>query len=229
MGTEITETNTTSETTSSTTGYDQYFTEVEEGLNIVAHNIDATCITSSNDNFSLDSDGNLTVNSINITDANNNTLSFEAIMNRLYPVGTIYETTEATNPGELFTGTWEKIEGKFLIGANSTYVLGTTGGTASHTHTMAHTHSRGNLTAAINMDSNYIRSVWSTSTSGTNAVTSWKNNARKTVSGTNADNAVNQTEGTPVYGHTGDSTINNTSDGSSMPPYLPVNMWKRIS
>ena len=42
MGTEITETNPTSETTSSTTGYDQYFTEVEEGLNIVAHNIEGT-------------------------------------------------------------------------------------------------------------------------------------------------------------------------------------------
>ena len=229
MGTEITETNTPPETTSSTTGYDQYFTEVEEGLNIVAHNIDATCITSSNDNFSLDSDGNLTVNSINITDANNNTLSFEAIMNRLYPVGTIYETTEATNPGELFTGTWEKIEGKFLIGANSTYVLGTTGGTASHTHTMAHTHSRGNLTAAINMDSNYIRSVWSTSTSGTNAVTSWKNNARKTVSGGNVDNSATQSEGTPVYGNTGAASVSTTSSVSNIPPYLAINIWKRIA
>ena len=29
--------------------YDKYFTEVEEGLNIIAHNVEATCITSSDD------------------------------------------------------------------------------------------------------------------------------------------------------------------------------------
>ena len=225
METEITETNTTQETTSSTTGYDQYFTEVEEGLNIVAHNLKAECITSTNDKFSLDSDGNLIVNSVTTSTQNEQSLNFDEI----YPIGSIYMNVNAVEPSSLFGGTWEKLENMFLIGASSNYALGVAGGSATHTHPMPHKHSRGNLTAAINMDSSYIRSVWSTSTTGANAVTTWKNNARKTVSGTNADNAVNQTEGTPVYGQTGDPTVANTSDGSSMPPYLPVNMWKRIS
>ena len=69
----------------STTGYDQYFTESTEGLDIVANNIEVNCITSASDKFSLDTNGNLTVNSLTINDANNNTLSFEAICVLLPP------------------------------------------------------------------------------------------------------------------------------------------------
>ena len=36
------------EETTNTTGYDQYLTETTEGLDIVANNIEANCITSTN-------------------------------------------------------------------------------------------------------------------------------------------------------------------------------------
>ena len=51
----------------------------------------------------------------------------------VYPIGSIYMTTEATNPGTIFGGTWAKIESKFLIGASSTYAVGSTGGNATQT------------------------------------------------------------------------------------------------
>ena len=230
MGTEITETNETTietETPQETTTnyYDEYFTPTDSGLNGEFNNINVGCITSTNDKFSLDSDGNLIVNSVTTSTQNEQSLNFDEI----YPIGSIYMNVNAVEPSSLFGGTWEKLENMFLIGASSNYALGVAGGSATHTHPIPHQHYRGTLTAAINMDSNYIRSVWSTSTTGTNAVTTWRNNARKTVSGSNVDNAANQTEGTPVYGQTGDPTTANTSNGSSMPPYLPVNMWKRVS
>lgn len=55
----------------------------------------------------------------------------------LYPVGSIYISTNRTfNPNTAFGGTWTKTaEGRCLIGANDTYLLGSTGGEAEHTLT----------------------------------------------------------------------------------------------
>lgn len=64
----------------------------------------------------------------------------------VYPVGSIYMTTEATNPGTIFGGTWAKIESRFLVGASSTYQVTSTNDLSSATHTLtvdempAHNH-----------------------------------------------------------------------------------------
>lgn len=59
----------------------------------------------------------------------------------LYPVGSIYMSTNSTNPKDLFgIGEWEQIKDTFLMSAGNTYGAGTIGGTASHTHSFAHTH-----------------------------------------------------------------------------------------
>lgn len=233
METNINETTTSEETTTSTTGYDQYFTEVEEGLNIVAHNIEATCITSSNDNFNLDSNGNLTVNSINIADANNNTLSFEAIMNRLYPIGTIYETTEETNPGELFTGTWKKIEGLYLIGAGTykdtnnvskTFTAGEIVGEWNHTHNIAaHNHSLS--------DNGYAKTFFGASYFYAKdfETDNWSGNARKTVSGANSTSARTCAYGTGLGGVTDNKAAFATGATCNFTPSLVVNIWKRVA
>ena len=61
-----------------------------------------------------------------------------------YPVGSIYTSVNATSPATLFGGVWERIGGRFLLGADSTYTAGSTGGEAAHTLTAAempaHTH-----------------------------------------------------------------------------------------
>lgn len=69
----------------------------------------------------------------------------------IYPVGSIYMSVNNTNPGTLFGGTWEQIQGKFLLGQSSGHTGGSTGGAEtvtlttaqlpSHTHSVpAHTH-----------------------------------------------------------------------------------------
>ena len=55
-------------------------------------------------------------------------------IDNIYPVGSIYMSVNSTNPGSLFGGTWEQIEGKFLLACDSTYTAGSTGGNSSHTH-----------------------------------------------------------------------------------------------
>lgn len=46
-----------------------------------------------------------------------------------HPVGSIYQTISPENPTVTFGGgTWERIEGKFIMGASDTYPAGSTGG-----------------------------------------------------------------------------------------------------
>lgn len=69
----------------------------------------------------------------------NNYVTKSNLINSTYPVGSVMIRIDNTNPASLplFRGTtWTKIsEGRMLIGANSTYPLGRTGGQATHTHT----------------------------------------------------------------------------------------------
>lgn len=74
------------------------------------------------------------------------------LLDRVYPVGSIYMSVSNANPGTLFGGTWQQIQGKFLLGASTGHTAGSTGGAETvtlsvaqlpaHTHTgPAHTHS----------------------------------------------------------------------------------------
>ena len=49
-----------------------------------------------------------------------------------YPVGAIYLSVTEVNPSALFGGTWERIGGRFLLGADTTYTAGSTGGGKAH-------------------------------------------------------------------------------------------------
>lgn len=59
-----------------------------------------------------------------------------AVVERDHPVGSLYFSENATSPAELYGGTWERIEGKFIMGASDTYPAGSTGGSATHTQTV---------------------------------------------------------------------------------------------
>lgn len=60
------------------------------------------------------------------------TLGSNYILDNVYPVGSIYMSVNSTNPANLFGGTWEQIQGKFLFGMNSSYPAGSTGGEITH-------------------------------------------------------------------------------------------------
>lgn len=71
-----------------------------------------------------------------------------------YPVGAIYLSVTDTDPATLFGGTWERIGGRFLLGADDTYTAGSTGGEAEHTLTIdempRHNHEIDNLNSSGN-------------------------------------------------------------------------------
>ena len=70
--------------------------------------------------------------------------SLTGILDFVYPIGAIYISVSSTRPEVLFGGTWEEIQGKFLLSRSSGHAAGSTGGEETHTLTAAempaHTH-----------------------------------------------------------------------------------------
>lgn len=60
----------------------------------------------------------------------------QLLLDIAHPVGSIYWSTDNTNPSSLFGGTWEQIKDKFILAAGTTYTAGATGGEATHTLTV---------------------------------------------------------------------------------------------
>lgn len=49
-----------------------------------------------------------------------------AVVERDHPVGSLYISENPTSPAELYGGTWERIEDRFIMGASDTHSAGTT-------------------------------------------------------------------------------------------------------
>lgn len=117
-----------------------------------------------------------------------------------YPVGAIYLSVSEVNPAALFGGTWERIGGRFLLGADSTYAAGSTGGEASQTLTAdempRHNHEIDNLNASGNATPYMTVQAQEKKGYGGNIQTMF-------AGGGKAHN--------------------------NLPPYLAVYMWKRVS
>ena len=134
------------------------------------------------------------------------------IMLTLYPVGTIYISASATSPASLFGGTWESIGGRFLLGADTTYTAGSTGGEANHTLTVnempKHRHI---FPYKVDWGSkNGLGSYQAMLTEGT-------------IYDTGTDGYTGKWHSYQTQ-YSGDDLPHN-----NMPPYLAVYMWKRVS
>jgi len=161
-----------------------------------------------------------------------------------------------TSPGTLFGGTWAAIEGKFLVGADSTFTAGGTGGNDKHTHTTvatttgshtlvegevpAHTHTRGtmDITGTLRADPD---NAWC-QMSGGGAFT-FDTTGKRATGGASGSTDVNTravftasktwSGATSSYGggggHTHSQVSTTTDEVSNLPPYLSVYMWKRTA
>ena len=107
------------------------FTKTEDKLNLQVNNADIDCMTSRNNKFSLDSEGNLIVKTITA-----DSINIQNIFDAIYPIGSAYITFNDINPSISFGGVWEPIQDKFLLCAGEKYPAGTTGGEAEHVLTI---------------------------------------------------------------------------------------------
>lgn len=49
-------------------------------------------------------------------------------MDDIYPIGFIYMSVSSASPSTIFGGIWQKIEGRFILAASSSYEVGSTTG-----------------------------------------------------------------------------------------------------
>lgn len=142
------------------------------------------------------------------------TLGSNYILDNVYPVGSIYMSVNSTNPKNLFGGTWEQIQGKFLFGMNSSYPAGSTGGEITHKLTP-------NEMPVHNHDGLYYSYI-----ATKNLVTLNSGTVSYHVPWGSSDYAGDCGPGTGkaelVTGNTGSGVAHN-----NMPPYLSVYIWKR--
>ena len=66
------------------------------------------------------------------------------ILDMAHPIGSYYWSSNATNPHDLFGGTWVQIKDKFIIAVGDSHTVGQSYGSntkdISHTHSIGHTH-----------------------------------------------------------------------------------------
>lgn len=114
------------------------------------------------------------------------------VLQAVYPVGSIYCSYGNTSPAVLFGfGTWQKIEGRFLLGANSTYSLGSTGGAATVALTVAQlpAHSHGASSASAGAHTHTVSGTAASAGAHTHNASSASNGAHThEVDGTAASN-----------------------------------------
>ena len=164
--------------------------------------------------------------------------NIQQIFNLIYPVGSYYMSSSATNPGALFGGTWEQITDRMIMAAGSNYTVGATGGSASHTHTSAaHTHTTAGHTLTVNEMPAHrhtlIRQRWySTDRNVANASTDSIYGASTTTPayyGTNKDMQTTGGGASHSHGNTGSTTPGNTGSSSNLPPYIVAYIWRRTA
>ena len=153
----------------------------------------------------------------------------------MYPVGSIYISVNDSSPQVLFGGTWEKIEGKFLLSSSTSHEIGSTGGTESNSYTPSGTV--GNHTLTVNEIPShnhpspdlYSYSALATQTGSFRAVTV-DDSPERTYNPENFkllnNGATGNKGGGQAHNH---GFTGNQATLDNMPPYLTVNVWKRTA
>lgn len=134
-------------------------------------------------------------------------ISNASLVNLIYPIGSIYLSANLVSPETLFGGKWERIKDTFLLASGSVYQNGSTGGSATHTHGLTNAYAK----IGIRTDG---------SIAVNDKAIDWIAERRTSASTTTTQNQYEEVTATELGG--------NADSGSNMPPYLAVNVWKRI-
>ncbi len=157
----------------------------------------------------------------------------QTIIDTIYPVGSVYISTNNLSPNVIFGGKWQQIKNAFLLGAGDNYTIGTTGGEASHKLTVnempSHNHGSKSLTGYANFrditDSEDHNTVMGTSGIFSKTFEDW--------SGKHAGLKLENMSGYKINQLKINATHTHNSEGgniahNNMPPYLVVSIWERV-
>lgn len=143
----------------------------------------------------------------------------------VYPVGSVYINVNNIDPANLFGGEWEKLEDMFLVASGTQFQQGSTGGNTTVTFRPNGTVESHTLT--INEMPSHLHRLHFYKSGGSDPASGYSYSSPSQVSAdTELSSSMLKTGGSQGHDHpfTGnDTTIN------IVPPYLAVNVWKRIA
>lgn len=147
----------------------------------------------------------------------------KAILERIYPVGTVITRYDDSDPSETIGGTWERFaEGRMVLGAEENAEAGTTGGskTITLTERQLPSHSHSGTTDSAGGQDISLRGYGATLASGN---VGWR-------FGSGGSSSANGIASLPS--HTHEFTTDKTGSGESvniMPPYVTAFLWRRTA
>lgn len=142
-------------------------------------------------------------------------ISITQLLLMAHPIGSIYSSTAATSPADLFGGTWERIKGAFIWGIEDGEQAGITGGEATHTLTE---------TELPEIDGEFATAVVGQHTNkGVKGHAYGTNFGTFTSGGITGTDITNQTQYGYGYKFGGGQPHNN------MPPYYGAYVWRRTA
>lgn len=162
------------------------------------------------------------------------------IVDWIYPVGSIYMNINPVSPDLIFGGEWVRIKDKFLLSAGDNYNAGDEGGEATHTltenempshthiqdshnHTQnAHNHTQNPHSHTIGSLARYVITGKGNAAVG-NGYGNVQNYKTGSTTATNKEATATNNPQTATNQNTGGGQAHN-----NMPPYLVVNIWRRI-
>lgn len=159
-----------------------------------------------------------------------------------------WASNDPTSPASFIGGTWERIEGEFIMGASDAYPAGTTGGSATHTQTVAEMPSH-NHSGSTGSAGSHSHSAWTGGAGGHNHTVSAAiaNENGPMIAAENSGYGQYADNGTPTTSWVGDHThgvgmneagahthtvsIGSTGSGQAMSilnPYHSLYIWVRV-
>lgn len=143
--------------------------------------------------------------------------SYDWLVSRMldvfYPVGSVYISSQPTDPGTLFGGTWTRIKDTFVLAAGDTYAAGATGGSQEHEHTLENGYAKIAFTYDGTYGNHLYQSYKSVDAFDTNQYWNGMTQYKSEV--------VSKTKASALGGSTG--------IGNNMPPYITRYMWERTA
>ena len=125
---------------------------------------------------------------------------------RKYPIGMIVAFDTDIDPNELYGGTWERIEGRFIWGVEDGETAGATGGEKTHELTV------GEIPAHVHIENN-LAMIWNTASGNVGADPSRKEMV--------AAGAVTPSVAT--------SSVGGGQSHNNMPPYYGAYIWRKTA
>ena len=168
--------------------------------------IDELTNTSKTDALSANMGRELNNRVLNL-EQNSGGIDRDQLLDLVYPIGSLYMSMNATDPKDLFGGTWERIKDRFIYANGDSTASGATGGSTVHNHGL------GSGFTAMNIGDGGIQYQ-------EKQVGAWGTNAAMNI-GTSYNSNQTKSWGIALGGA--------TDNGNNIPPYITAYIWKRTA